>query len=158
MRSCRLEPARRCGGLAPEWAFCFAKYSPTSPLRTPLDSIEQVFPTGFDNQQIKFEQSKRLSGETPLNASLYKKGATIVAPRYHSSRTKFGRQGLRLCVQAPACRQGLRLCYSHSIVAGGLEEMSKQTRLTPLTSLMIRLEILARTSCGMCAQSAVIAS
>ena len=145
MRSCRLEPARRCGGFAPEWAFCFAKYLPTSPLRTPLDSIEQVFPIGFDNQQIKFEQSKRLSGETPLNASLYKKGATIVAPRYHSSRTEFG-------------RQGLRLCYSHSIVAGGLEEMSKQTRLTPLTSLMIRLEILARTSCGMCAQSAVIAS
>ena len=102
-RACRLEPARHCGGFAPEWAFCFAKYSPTFPLRTPLDSIEQVFPTDFDNQQIKFEQSKRLSGETPLNASLYKKGATIVAPRYHSSRTEFGRQGLRLCVQAPAC-------------------------------------------------------
>ena len=31
--------------------------------------------------------------------------------------------------------------YSHSIVLGGLELMSRQTRLAPLTSLMIRLEM-----------------
>ena len=30
--------------------------------------------------------------------------------------------------------------YSHSIVPGGLLVMSKQTRLTPFTSLMMRLE------------------
>ena len=65
---------------------------------------------GFGNQQNKFETTKRLRGGTPLNACLYRKGATIVAPRYHNSRTKFGRQGLRLCVQAATCRQGLRLC------------------------------------------------
>jgi hypothetical protein len=48
--------------------------------------------------------------------------------------------------------------YSHSMVLGGLEEMSKTTRLTPLTSLMIRLEILASTSEGILDQSAVMAS
>jgi hypothetical protein len=36
--------------------------------------------------------------------------------------------------------------YSHSIVAGGLEEMSYTTRLTPGTSLTIRLEMRARRS------------
>lgn len=36
--------------------------------------------------------------------------------------------------------------YSHSIVAGGLLEMSYTTRLTPLTSLMIRLLMVASTS------------
>ena len=36
--------------------------------------------------------------------------------------------------------------YSHSMVAGGLEEMSYTTRLTPWTSLMMRLEMRARTS------------
>src|SRR5436309_929736 len=30
--------------------------------------------------------------------------------------------------------------YSHSMVLGGLLEMSKHTRLTPLTSLMMRVE------------------
>ena len=48
--------------------------------------------------------------------------------------------------------------YSHSIVAGGFDEISSTTRLTPLTSFMILLEIFARISCGICAQSAVIAS
>ena len=36
--------------------------------------------------------------------------------------------------------------YSHSIVAGGLEEMSYTTRLIPRTSLMMRLDIRARVS------------
>src|SRR5882672_4408569 len=48
--------------------------------------------------------------------------------------------------------------YSHSMVPGGLLVMSKTTRLTPLTSLTIRLLIRARTSYGTRAQSAVIAS
>jgi glycosyltransferase involved in cell wall biosynthesis len=39
-----------------------------------------------------------------------------------------------------------RARYSHSMVAGGLLEMSKQTRLTPLTSLMMRLESLSSRS------------
>ena len=33
-----------------------------------------------------------------------------------------------------------RLAYSHSIVAGGFDETSSATRLTPRTSLMIRFE------------------
>ena len=48
--------------------------------------------------------------------------------------------------------------HSHSIVAGGLDEMSSTTRLIPRTSLMMRLEILASSSWGSDTQSAVIAS
>ena len=36
--------------------------------------------------------------------------------------------------------------YSHSIVDGGFDEISKTTRLTPFTSLMMRLEILPSRS------------
>jgi hypothetical protein len=43
-------------------------------------------------------------------------------------------------------------------VAGGLELMSRATRLTPGISLMIRLEIVSSRSYGSRAQSAVIAS
>ena len=48
--------------------------------------------------------------------------------------------------------------YSHSIVAGGFDEMSSATRFTPGTSLMMRFEIRSRSSYGRRAQSAVIAS
>ena len=49
-------------------------------------------------------------------------------------------------------------CYSHSIVPGGFEEISSATRLTPSTSLMMRVEMRSRRSYGRRAQSAVIAS
>src|SRR5262249_52688302 len=49
-------------------------------------------------------------------------------------------------------------CYSHSIVAGGFDEMSYTTRFTPGISLMTRLEIASSTSYGIRAQSAVMAS
>ncbi len=48
--------------------------------------------------------------------------------------------------------------HSHSIVAGGLLEMSKHTRLTPLTSLMMRLESFSSRSYGSFTQSAVMPS
>src|SRR5215218_3348906 len=48
--------------------------------------------------------------------------------------------------------------YSHSIVAGGFEEMSSATRLTSRISLIMRLETRSRRSYGSRAQSAVIAS
>ena len=48
--------------------------------------------------------------------------------------------------------------YSHSMVPGGLDVRSRATRLTPSTSLMMRLEIRSRRSYGSRAQSAVIAS
>src|SRR5207245_2286226 len=48
--------------------------------------------------------------------------------------------------------------YSHSIVLGGLELTSYTTRFTPLTSLIRRVEIVASSSFGNRAQSAVIPS
>ncbi len=36
--------------------------------------------------------------------------------------------------------------YSHSMVAGGFDEMSRQTRLTEGISLMMRLEIVSSRS------------
>ena len=48
--------------------------------------------------------------------------------------------------------------YSHSIVAGGLDEMSYTTRLTPLTLFMMSLLTWARKSYGKWNQSAVMAS
>lgn len=52
----------------------------------------------------------------------------------------------------------IKFVYSHSIVDGGLEVMSYTTRLTPFTSLQIRVEIFSNTSYGIRAQSAVIPS
>src|SRR5262245_29912385 len=48
--------------------------------------------------------------------------------------------------------------HSHSIVAGGLPEMSYTTRLMPCTSLMMRFEVRASKSCGSGAQCAVMKS
>src|SRR6266851_1206271 len=48
--------------------------------------------------------------------------------------------------------------HSHSIVEGGFELMSYTTRLMPRTSLTMRDEIRARSSCGSRAQSAVMPS
>ena len=47
---------------------------------------------------------------------------------------------------------------SHSIVAGGLPEMSYTTRLMPRTSLMMRFDTVASSSCGSGAQCAVMKS
>ena len=48
--------------------------------------------------------------------------------------------------------------YSHSIVPGGFEVMSRQTRFTCFTSFTILVEMTFSTSYGMRAQSAVIPS
>jgi hypothetical protein len=50
------------------------------------------------------------------------------------------------------------LLHSHSMVPGGLLVMSNATRLTPATSLMMRLLVRSSRSYGKRAQSAVIAS
>ena len=62
--------------------------------------------------------------------------------------------------QKPCIHAGLSRFngHSHSIVAGGLLVMSYTTRLTPFTSLTMRLEAAARTSSGIRAQSAVMKS
>ena len=75
------------------------------------------------------------------------------------------------CILKPCCRghspwrnsgKKLRflksLNYSHSIVAGGLEETSYTTRETSLISFMIRVEILSTNSYGRWAKRAVIKS
>ena len=65
-------------------------------------------------------------------------------------------QGLRvLRVTALLCRTGN---HSHSIVAGGLPEMSYTTRLMPRTSLMMRFDTLPSKLCGKCAHCAVMKS
>lgn len=48
--------------------------------------------------------------------------------------------------------------YSHSMVPGGFDVTSSTTRLTSLTSLVMRVEIFSSTSYGRRVQSAVIAS
>src|SRR5205814_947697 len=51
-----------------------------------------------------------------------------------------------------------RSTHSHSIVPGGLLVTSNTTRLTPFTSLTIRLEIFSSNSYGSFTQSAVMPS
>src|SRR4249920_680352 len=48
--------------------------------------------------------------------------------------------------------------YSHSIVAGGLLDMSYTTRLMPRTSLMMRTDTRDSRPCGSSAQCAVMKS
>src|SRR5690606_28026179 len=52
----------------------------------------------------------------------------------------------------------VRRTHSHSIVAGGLPEMSYTTRETPRSSLMMRFDTVPRNSYGRCAQCAVMKS
>ncbi len=62
-------------------------------------------------------------------------------------------------VQSPLARRSSELvAHSHSMVPGGLLVTSSTTRLTSVTSLVMRVEILASTSYGTRVQSAVIAS
>src|SRR5688500_12892050 len=49
-------------------------------------------------------------------------------------------------------------CHSHSIVAGGFDEMSYTTRFTAAISLTMRADARASTSYGKRAQSAVMKS
>jgi len=62
----------------------------------------------------------------------------------------FGRNLMAGCAELGAglagSREGLGAGYSHSMVPGGLLVTSRTTRLTSGTSLVILVEILARTS------------
>ncbi|VWC91831.1 hypothetical protein BLA50215_01963 [Burkholderia lata] len=67
-------------------------------------------------------------------------------------------RGLR-CVLLPTDAGWCRTPdHSHSIVAGGLPEMSYTTRLIPRTSLMIRFDARPSSAYGRCAQCAVMKS
>ena len=63
-----------------------------------------------------------------------------------------------VCLPAMRLARPLTRNYSHSMVAGGLEDTSYTTRLTPWTSLMIRLAILPSSSWSIRTQSAVMKS
>ncbi len=66
-----------------------------------------------------------------------------VAPKLRRPRR---RQGAHV-EAAGVNKRGLTPCiHSHSIVPGGFDEMSSATRLTPATSLMMRLEMRSSTS------------
>lgn len=72
-----------------------------------------------------------------------------------------GRQGAAGGAAATLLRPGrcpLAGVHSHSIVPGGLEVMSRSTRLIPLTSPMMRLTMRSSNSRSRSAQSAVIPS
>jgi hypothetical protein len=80
--------------------------------------------------------------EFPWQASAAKEAESPARP----TRTKSG-------VSLPSARPTgggwggfSRPAYSHSMVAGGLELMSRSTRETPRTSLVMREEILASRS------------
>jgi len=91
------------------------------------------------------------AGEHLLRAS-----STGPTPSKKSAEDCLSRQ--RVFPRSGPCDVPRRLSYSHSIVEGGFDEMSYTTRLTPGTSLTIRLLMAPRTSYGSFAQSAVIPS
>src|SRR6266550_5945094 len=66
------------------------------------------------------------------------------------------------CAAVPICSRSsvavVGPSYSHSIVPGGLLVMSKTQRLTPFTSLMMRLASFSSRSYGSFTQSAVMPS
>ena len=88
------------GASPPRGHFAPQNNRPHSPSELRLFYRTSISNRFFDNQQNKFEPTKPLSGETPLNAYLYKKGATIVAPKHHTTpKLRLGVKGF-----AFACR------------------------------------------------------
>ena len=78
-------------------------------------------------------------------------------PQCQRSRTRVDRAFARQTASFPYIPVDGAI-YSHSIVAGGLLEMSYTTRLMPRTSLMMRFETFERRLCGSSAQCAVMKS
>ncbi len=86
-------------------------------------------------------------------AELQREEGLITPRRHRILRAAPGGTGhcTELCTgpswaQPAASLKSRERSYSHSIVAGGFEEMSYTTRLIPPTSLMMRVEIRPRTS------------
>ena len=98
-----------------------------------------------------FEEMSKTTRFTPLTSLMIR-----FETRRRTSATRKARGGnVRTAADGPlSAAEG----YSHSIVAGGFDEMSKTTRFTPETSLMTRFEIRRRSRSGSFAQSAVIPS
>src|SRR2546425_7120071 len=108
---------------------------------TPHRAAERRGPIGFDQDCT---DGRRVMQERPFGDD-----PAIVGDELIANRRRRHRRG-----DESGNQYGLSSRYSHSIVAGGLELTSYATRFTPRTSLMMRLEILPRTSCGNGNQSA----
>ena len=68
------------------------------------------------------------------------------------------RPAIATAIPCASAARDRRPAYSHSMVLGGFELISYTTRLTPLTSLMIRFDARPSTSYGILTQSAVMKS
>ena len=79
-----------------------------------------------------------MTGRTAACAG-YERIVPLVDERRGGRRRSTKAAGVNTRCQAPGI-------HSHSIVAGGFDEMSSATRFTPGISLMIRLEIRSSTS------------
>ena len=129
----------------------FGAGRPTRPLIWPTQPKawvppQQRRPPYADSQHSRHPTPKRptrTAGAKPLERGLLGSGALRACPTES--------MGGMVCPAKPKA-------YSHSMVAGGFEEMSYTTRLIPETSLTIREEIFARSSCGKGTQSAVMPS
>ncbi len=82
----------------------------------------------------------------------------VGAPCRPKTKKAPDKQGLTLLQMLEAAGSCQPRHHSHSIVAGGLPEMSYTTRLIPRTSLMMRLDTLPSKQCGRCAHCAVMKS
>jgi hypothetical protein len=67
-------------------------------------------------------------------------------PTQRSTAASCETPGRHQARRAGRCPLVLRFPYSHSMVDGGLDEMSSATRFTAGISLMIRLEIVSKRS------------
>ena len=92
------------------------------------------------------------SGATPMAAAaastvgMCAPGATISAARFRSRMKSARSSNASAMGGIGRGQEGRRAAHSHSMVLGGLLLTSYTTRLTPLTSLEIRLLMVARTS------------
>ncbi len=104
--------------------------------------------------------SKKLRALKKISSYLQKlpQAALSAPPAKRQKKCRKGAPARRFRQKISRAEARHGACYSHSMVEGGFEEMSRQTRFTPFTSFIMRFEILASRSCGMWAQSAVIAS
>ncbi len=99
--------------------------------------------------------TRESTSENPLLAAV---AVSRTQEGYQSNQIPGVRAQPRPGWQAVRGRASRNWIHSHSMVPGGLLVTSSTTRLTSGTSLVIRLEMLASTSCGSRDQSAVMAS
>ena len=135
-------PQVRSNGCAKLRASCRdSRWRPSSPvlLTTKANHRFPCFPAGT----LNLDSSGRV-----LSTCKRKKARITRACRICLSSVCFG----------PYLTRRQEEIHSHSIVAGGFPEMSYTTRFKPRTSLMMRFDTRPSSSCGRCAQCAVMKS